>query len=90
MATTAEDVDKRSAGISYQELIRNDAVPPPAPLTWENPLADVPLTGVPVSRYTSQSFHELEMERLWPRVWQMACREEEIPNVVPDRLPGNK
>lgn len=81
MATTAEDLGKRSAGISYQELIRNDVVPPPAPLTWENPLVDVPLTSVPVTRYTSQAFHDLEMERLWPRVWQMACREEEIPEV---------
>ncbi|MEJ2087506.1 MAG: aromatic ring-hydroxylating dioxygenase subunit alpha, partial [Gammaproteobacteria bacterium] len=81
MATTAEDLGKRSAGISYQELIRNDVVPPPAPLTWENPLVDVPLTSVPVTRYTSQAFHDLEMEQLWPRVWQMACREEEIPEV---------
>ena len=35
---------------------------------------------VPGSRYTSQEFFDLEMERLWPRVWQVACREEEIPN----------
>ncbi|MDA0339672.1 MAG: aromatic ring-hydroxylating dioxygenase subunit alpha, partial [Proteobacteria bacterium] len=26
-------------------------------------------------------FARLEMERLWTRVWQMACREEEIPDV---------
>jgi phenylpropionate dioxygenase-like ring-hydroxylating dioxygenase large terminal subunit len=30
-------------------------------------------------RYVSPRFLELEMERLWPRVWQVACREEEIP-----------
>ena len=35
---------------------------------------------VPGARYTSQEFFDLEMERLWPRVWQVACREEEIPN----------
>jgi phenylpropionate dioxygenase-like ring-hydroxylating dioxygenase large terminal subunit len=35
---------------------------------------------VPGSRYTSRDFFDLEMERLWPRVWQIACREEEIPN----------
>jgi nitrite reductase/ring-hydroxylating ferredoxin subunit len=35
---------------------------------------------VPGSRYTSQDFFDLEMERLWPRVWQIACREEEVPN----------
>src|SRR5262249_33996726 len=31
-------------------------------------------------RYTSSEFAALEMERLWPRVWQVACREEELPN----------
>ena len=36
---------------------------------------------IPKERYVSQEFFDLEMERLWPRVWQMACREEEVPNV---------
>ncbi len=35
--------------------------------------------AVPGGRYTSQEFFDLEMDRLWPRVWQVACREEEIP-----------
>ena len=35
---------------------------------------------VPGARYTSQEFFDLEMDRLWPCVWQVACREEEIPN----------
>ncbi len=34
---------------------------------------------VPVARYYAPEFYELECERLWPRVWQMACRLEEIP-----------
>ena len=72
--------EARSEGISYQELIRRDTVPPPTTLTLENPY-QAPLVSVPVRRYTSQAFHELEMEKLWPRVWQMACREEEIPDV---------
>src|SRR5262247_1409701 len=33
---------------------------------------------VPKERYTSAAFRDLEMERLWPRVWQIACREEEL------------
>lgn len=80
MATTAQDLNKRSAGISYQELLAGDVVPPPPPLTWENPL-DVPTTRVPVSRYTTREYYDREMRELWPRVWQMACREEEIPEV---------
>ena len=30
-------------------------------------------------RYFDPEFYWLECERLWPRVWQMACRLEEIP-----------
>jgi phenylpropionate dioxygenase-like ring-hydroxylating dioxygenase large terminal subunit len=36
---------------------------------------------VPRARYTSAEFTELEFERLWSRVWQVACREEEIAEV---------
>jgi phenylpropionate dioxygenase-like ring-hydroxylating dioxygenase large terminal subunit len=80
MATRPARAQDRSAGISYQELIRNDLVPPPAVLQLESPF-DAPIQSVPVTRYTRREFHELEMEKLWPRVWQMACREEEIPEV---------
>ncbi len=34
---------------------------------------------VPRERYYDRAFFELERERLWPHVWQMACRLEEIP-----------
>jgi phenylpropionate dioxygenase-like ring-hydroxylating dioxygenase large terminal subunit len=36
---------------------------------------------IPKERYLSREFLELEYERMWSRVWQVACREEEIPNV---------
>ena len=36
---------------------------------------------VPRARYTSAQFGALEFERLWARVWQVACREEEIAEV---------
>ena len=35
---------------------------------------------VPASDY-AEDFHRLEVERLWPRTWQVACRLEEIPEV---------
>ncbi|MFA5885882.1 MAG: aromatic ring-hydroxylating dioxygenase subunit alpha [Acidimicrobiia bacterium] len=34
---------------------------------------------VPKERYYDADFAEAEAEQLWPRVWQMACRLEEIP-----------
>jgi phenylpropionate dioxygenase-like ring-hydroxylating dioxygenase large terminal subunit len=33
----------------------------------------------PKERYFDRDFYQLEAELLWPRVWQMACRLEEIP-----------
>jgi len=47
--------------------------------------ADVPFgidraDRIPVQRYFDPEFYALERERLWSRVWQMACRLEEIPN----------
>jgi phenylpropionate dioxygenase-like ring-hydroxylating dioxygenase large terminal subunit len=35
---------------------------------------------VAVERYYDPVFADLERQRLWPRVWQMGCRLEEIPS----------
>jgi phenylpropionate dioxygenase-like ring-hydroxylating dioxygenase large terminal subunit len=35
---------------------------------------------IPAKVYISREWAQAEKERLWPRVWQMACREEEIPS----------
>jgi nitrite reductase/ring-hydroxylating ferredoxin subunit len=34
---------------------------------------------VPAERYFSSRFYQLEKDHLWPHVWQMAAREEELP-----------
>ena len=74
------EITAHSSGISYQDLIASDRVPAPDVLKMVNPI-DLPTTRVPVSQFTTREFHDLEMTRLWPKVWQMACREEEIPRV---------
>ena len=33
---------------------------------------------IPRGRFTSREFLQLEYERLWPQVWQIACRVEEL------------
>ena len=46
--------------------------------------APEPLMGtalIPKERYTSKEYMELEWERMWTRVWNMAGRESDIPNV---------
>ena len=36
---------------------------------------------IPKERYLSPAFLELELDRLWSRVWQVACREEQLGSV---------
>jgi phenylpropionate dioxygenase-like ring-hydroxylating dioxygenase large terminal subunit len=80
MTMTAEPGQARSRGLSYQELLDTDTHPVPDVLrmvSWEYLGQD----DKPASRYTSRAFHELEKERLWSRVWQMAGRDEDLPEV---------
>ncbi len=70
----------RSAGVRYQELLDADSHPVREILRVESPMEPGP-TRVPVERYFSKEFHELEVEKVWKRVWQMACHEDDIPDV---------
>jgi phenylpropionate dioxygenase-like ring-hydroxylating dioxygenase large terminal subunit len=83
-ARHAEDEPARqpaeSPALSYQKLLDGDTRPVPEVLRWQS-RAELPVLSVPIERYTSRAFHELEVERLWRRVWQMACREEELARV---------
>ena len=69
-----------STGISYQELLDSDTREVPEVLRMQS-ARDLPPITVPIERYTSRAFHDLEVEKVWKKVWQMACREEEIPEV---------
>ncbi|MDH4168814.1 MAG: aromatic ring-hydroxylating dioxygenase subunit alpha [Acidimicrobiia bacterium] len=69
-----------SPGITYQQLLDGDTHPVPDVLRIERP-ADLGDDDVPVERYVSHDWHQREVERLWRRVWQFACREEHLPEV---------
>lgn len=47
----------------------------PLPVPWAVQTPD----RIPKQRYFDAAFYALETEKFWPRVWQMACRLEEIP-----------
>jgi phenylpropionate dioxygenase-like ring-hydroxylating dioxygenase large terminal subunit len=66
-------------GPTYQEIIARDGDAPDV-LRRE---AGIPqgTADIPLERYTSQAFFDLEMEKMWRRVWQFACREEHVPEV---------
>ena len=68
----------RSPGLTYQDLLDQDTHEVPEVLRAQSPkfLGDA---DVSAARYTTREWHDLEVERLWKRVWQMACREEDIP-----------
>ncbi len=70
----------RSAGISYDELFDNDTHPVSEVLrrVGEHTPGN---TRVPARVYYAQDVHDLEVERLWSRTWQLACLAEEIPEV---------
>ncbi len=69
----------RSPGISYQQLLDTDSKKVPDVLRIEAPKY-FGSSDVSKDRYISRAFHDLEVERLWKRVWQFACREEHIAN----------
>lgn len=71
------NADQAAQVDAYIDLLNNDSRPVPDVYRWTNPLPGVALT-VPVERYTTQAFHDLEMEKVWTKVWQMACRVEDI------------
>jgi phenylpropionate dioxygenase-like ring-hydroxylating dioxygenase large terminal subunit len=72
----------QSPGLTYQQLLDSDSRPEnvPAVLRWQS-WSFLGTEDIPRERYTSREFHELEKAKLWGRTWQMACREEDIPNV---------
>jgi len=70
----------RSPGVRVQEVLREDAVPPPPVLLSESQ-EDLGTGDIPTEQYTSREWLDLEMERLWRRVWQVACRVEELQTV---------
>jgi phenylpropionate dioxygenase-like ring-hydroxylating dioxygenase large terminal subunit len=78
--TRQQGDDVRCEGVSFQELLDMEEVPVPTYLREDtNPhMGDEDL---PVERYITREFHNLEKEKLWPKVWQMVCREEDIPEV---------
>ena len=66
--------------LGVQDIVDRDGDRPPGSL--------VALAGgflgdedIPFDCYTSREFYDLEMQRMWPRVWQWACREEHIPEI---------
>jgi phenylpropionate dioxygenase-like ring-hydroxylating dioxygenase large terminal subunit len=83
--TPQQGGEARSEGISYQELLDREQRDVPEVLRLVD-CEDMGNEPIPAESYTSRAWHDAEMERMWPRVWQMVCREEEIPKVGDHQL----
>jgi phenylpropionate dioxygenase-like ring-hydroxylating dioxygenase large terminal subunit len=64
---------------SVQEIVNDDALKPPAVLRHEH-YQFLGNEDIPFDRYTSMPIFEQEIEKIWKKTWQWACREEHIRN----------
>lgn len=67
----------RSGGESYQEMLDKEVNPVPDALR-ESTNTFLGSDNLSTDRYLSREFHDLEVEKMWSRTWQAACRETEI------------
>jgi phenylpropionate dioxygenase-like ring-hydroxylating dioxygenase large terminal subunit len=76
--TTPEPGAARCPGTSWDDIIAADSRPAPDFLKNDSYryLGSDPIDA---SRYTSAEFFKAENEKMWPRVWQFAARDEELP-----------
>jgi phenylpropionate dioxygenase-like ring-hydroxylating dioxygenase large terminal subunit len=72
---------KRSSSyVPLDYMLENDRKPHLVPEVYKK---SAPYPGgpqkVPVARYFEKKYHDLEVEHIWKKVWQLACREDDIP-----------
>lgn len=74
-----EQIAARDPSYSFQELLDKENVEVPAALrdSTETYLGS---DDLPIDRWTSREFFDLEVEKMWTRTWQMACRESRLAN----------
>lgn len=73
---------RRCPAVSLQDVLgresQHQAVPP---VLLEQSTPDLGLDDLPRERYFDQGIHDLEIDKVWRKVWQVACREDDIPAV---------
>ena len=78
----------RPPGTSTQAILHRDGRPVPAGYELDSYrfLGD---GDIAFSRYTDPAFMASEIDRMWSRTWQWACREEHIPTEHERKLLGS-
>jgi phenylpropionate dioxygenase-like ring-hydroxylating dioxygenase large terminal subunit len=77
-AATKTGGTARCPGVSWSDLLKEDSREVPDILSDETYryLGSEP---IPAARYTDPAYFRAEIEKMWPRVWQFAAREEDLP-----------
>ena len=75
------DIIARRPGPSVQEVFDTDTNPAPAVMREESPAQGQSSADVSIERYFARDWHEREVEQVWRKTWQLACRLEHIPNL---------
>jgi phenylpropionate dioxygenase-like ring-hydroxylating dioxygenase large terminal subunit len=68
-------------GHSPQDFLDRDSRPVPAVMRNQSIDPSLGREDVVREKYVTSSFHDVEMAKLWSRVWQMACHTDEIPAI---------
>ena len=66
---------------SVQTVFAKDVIAPPAVMLDESPPEGLSTDDISIERYFSKDWHNQEIEKVWRKTWQLACRVEELPNV---------
>jgi phenylpropionate dioxygenase-like ring-hydroxylating dioxygenase large terminal subunit len=79
---TPEQIAARDPAETFQDLLDRETVDVPAALR-DSTDTYLGSDDLPVDRYISREFFDLEVEKMWRKTWQMACRESKL------RKPGD-
>ncbi len=74
---TPEQIAARNPSYSYQDLLDKEKNEAPATLR-EDTAVYLGSDDLPLDRWTSREFFDLEVEKMWSKTWQMACRESQV------------
>jgi len=68
----------RCPGVSFRDIALEDTNEVPE-FMYQDVYENLGSEPLPATRYTDPAYFEREKEKMWPRVWQFAAREEDIP-----------
>ena len=74
---TKEQIAARNPSDTFQDLLDRENVPVPEALR-ESTDTYLGSEDLPIDRWTSREFFELEVEKVWRKTWQMACRVSQV------------